>query len=502
MFPRILLICALLFYTSIAIYDVISTHSVSREAIIYDGISREILATTTEGRQALVGSIYMPPLNALLRLPFTAFLSNFEFPLSSIFVSLIFGIASILLMDAILKTLNVGWQRLLFAGAFMLNPIFYNRCIDGSSATTTIFLMILILYGIYGWISTRDVKFIVYYAISTGLLILISFETLLLLLFAILLVTLHELLRHGTKSEKGAVILMILLPFLYAVGFWLLMNWLIMSDWFYFLRGLFFSIKSKPETIPYSLSLSSYHIGTVIISFIVMFVSAFNGNRAGIFVSAMTVAPLPLAIARINTGLVHQSDLLIQYIPTLAIVSTGLACSILRQQNDTATKYVKSFSSLQIVAGVILFILTAITSLHHEPIRKASSQKLLSFDDVLISRNKELPALTKHVTSVSKYVKVLVCGYDSFILLGHNKDKIFVRTMDFNLNKARHDYTGHLLFVLLKQPDIHSVADSNTWKHPHAFEMGIQGALYDSDWGKWRLFEVIRSSHRVPQKNI
>lgn len=502
MFSRILLICALIFYTGIAIYDVISTHSVSREAIIYDGISREILATTTEGRQALVGSIYMPPLNVLLRLPFTALLSNFEFPVSSIIVSLIFGIASILLMDAILKSLNIGWQRLLFAGAFMLNPGFYNRCIDGSSATTTTFLMILILYGFYGWTSTRDVKFLVYYAISTGVLILISFETLLLILFAIMLVTIHELLRHGTKSEKGAVMLMILLPLLYAVGFWMLMNWLIMGDWFYFLRGLFFSIKSKPETIPYPLPLSSYHMGSVIISFVVMFASALNGNRAGIFVNAMPFASVSLAIIGINTGLVHQSDLLIEYIPALAIVSTGLACTILRQQNDTATKHVKSYASLQIVVGIILFITTAITSLHHELIREAPSRKLLSFDDVLIIRNKEMTALARHVKSVSKYVKVLVSGYDSFILLGHKKDKIFVRSMDFNLNKARHDYTGHVLFVLLKQPDIHSVSDSNSWKYPNAFEMGLRGTLYDSDWGKWRLFEVIQSSYRIPEKNI
>ena len=501
MFSRILLVCILLVYGSAGIYDVLHTYHISREAIIYDGISREILATTTEGRQALVASVYMPPLNTLLRVPFTVFFTNSDFPVSSIIVSLIFGIASILLLDTVLGVLNMGWQRLLFVGAFMLHPGFYSRCINGSSETTSIFFMILILYGCYGWISTRDVKFLVYYATGTGLMALVCFEVLPILFFAVLVIIFNEVFLHGgTKSEKGAVMLLALLPLFYTIGFWLLLNWLIMGDGLYFLRGLFFSLKKEPPVIPYPLELSPYHIGAILLSLVVMFASALTGNRGGIFTGALAISPLPLAIAGASSGLVRQPSVLISYAPFMAIISAGLVCTGHPKQTVPASGRTDFYNCLQFAAGAILFITTSFISLHPEMIKDYTSQKLLSFDDVIAFRNKEVPALVKHVKSVSRYVKVFVCGYDSFILLGGKKDKIFVRSIDFNLNKACQDYYGHVLFVLLKQPDLYSVADSHTWKYPDAFDIGFYGTLYDSDWGEWRLFEVVRSSYRTVQQ--
>jgi hypothetical protein len=70
---------------------------------------------------------------------------------------------------------------------------------------------------------------------------------------------------------------------------------------------------------------------------------------------------------------------------------------------------------------------------------------------------------------------------------------VFVRSLDFNFDKAKQDYPGRDLFVLVRQPRARSGMDSIHWKYPRIFELGSHTTLYDGDFGDWRLFEIVQA---------
>ena len=88
---------------------------------------------------------------------------------------------------------------------------------------------------------------------------------------------------------------------------------------------------------------------------------------------------------------------------------------------------------------------------------------------------------------------MFVCGYGSFLLLGQDGGDVFLHALDFNFNKAKADYPGHVLFVLIHRPEGRYAADSIHWRFRDVFALGQRGTLYDGDWGDWRLFEIIQA---------
>ena len=104
-----------------------------------------------------------------------------------------------------------------------------------------------------------------------------------------------------------------------------------------------------------------------------------------------------------------------------------------------------------------------------------------------------LQALERHAHEQSRFAQVFVCGYDSFGLLRGSGSTAFVHAMDFNFDKAKRDYYGHALFVLVRRPEQRYAMDSIHRKYPRIFIQGGPETLYDSDWGDWRLFEMIQA---------
>jgi hypothetical protein len=74
---------------------------------------------------------------------------------------------------------------------------------------------------------------------------------------------------------------------------------------------------------------------------------------------------------------------------------------------------------------------------------------------------------------------------------------VFISVLDFDLEKAKKDYRGYALYVLVRRPVGRSAEDSIHWKYDRIYDFGAQGALYDSDWGDWRLFEIIQARPRT-----
>jgi hypothetical protein len=108
-------------------------------------------------------------------------------------------------------------------------------------------------------------------------------------------------------------------------------------------------------------------------------------------------------------------------------------------------------------------------------------------------RNKWLPRIEHEIKSRSKYARVFVSGYESFVLIGPSHGGIFLPVLDFNFNKAKDDYRGQDLFLLIHRPVGRDAMDSIHWKYPNLFFHGTRSTLFDSDWGGWRLFEIVQA---------
>jgi hypothetical protein len=106
--------------------------------------------------------------------------------------------------------------------------------------------------------------------------------------------------------------------------------------------------------------------------------------------------------------------------------------------------------------------------------------------------------IERYVLTQSRYAKVFVCGYDAFELAGAGESTVFVPCLDFNLSAGRRDYHGHKLYLLVHEPKGRSAMDSIHWRFEDVYRLGIGGTLYDSDWGPWRLFEIVEAPTRTP----
>jgi hypothetical protein len=116
-----------------------------------------------------------------------------------------------------------------------------------------------------------------------------------------------------------------------------------------------------------------------------------------------------------------------------------------------------------------------------------------TYGEALSVRGRLLPRIERHVAGSDRPVKIFVCGYDSFLLLGARPGPLFVHSLDFNFDKAREDWVGHDLYVLVHRPSGRSGTDSIHWRFDGMYDLGGRSTLYDGDWGDWRLFEIIQA---------
>lgn len=102
-----------------------------------------------------------------------------------------------------------------------------------------------------------------------------------------------------------------------------------------------------------------------------------------------------------------------------------------------------------------------------------------------------LAAIHDRVESQTAFARVYVCGYAAFPLLDGIDDPLFLRELDFDFNRARLDYEGHTLFLLVPKPEGRAATESIHRKFPGIYTAGFANTLHTGDWGRWRLFELV-----------
>jgi hypothetical protein len=397
-----------------------------------------------------------------------------------LFVSALFGAATLVLLQQALSRWRLGRARFILAAAPVASSFYLTACFDGSSLTTVVFLAALAVYGLVEWAATRHLRFLIYFSLGTALLTWMRFEMGLWLVPVFLLLLLDIFTSRFEWRRKEAALILALLPAAYAAGLWFLMNWLIMGDPLYFVRsilgeGIVLGDMAAP------LSLLRLHFAAIGFAGFVFLVALFRRDRAGVYTGLLALSPLVPAFLLWQRGVLWDPKTILFCLFPFCIIAVGYELGQLRAL-PAKIRY----------AVTVLPLAIAISSSLGEG-GAWTRRRVGEADTVLADRKILLPRIERHVLHKSRFVKVYVCGYDSFLLLGRRGRGVFLHAMDFSFDKAKDDYPGHALYVLLRRPRGRAATESVHWKFDRLFDLGGRSTLYDSDWGDWRLFEIIQA---------
>ncbi|MGQ9662591.1 MAG: hypothetical protein ACUVWX_09690 [Kiritimatiellia bacterium] len=474
-----------IFITLVALFVAVGLRRkgfVSSEAVVVEGICAQLLRNTTAGRQALIGSIWWPPLPVLLRLPLVPLFRDSGLPVTSVLVSAFFGAGLLCLIARAMRDWGFGCLRYATIVALAVSPDYLEICANGSSATQLLFLMTLAALGLVQWIAMHKLRALIRLAFSAAALILTSFESGLWLVVLFVALGFRELASRSEPGRRSAIMVLALLPVVYVLTLWFLMNWLIMNDSLYFLRSILRSGTLRYLDAGDPIPLLRHASAWPILSAVCLIWGGLKKDCSTVYLALLALAPLALALFLLVRGFTWNLSVFMFSTVSLAILT--LVC-IGRPTASAAHSW--------LTPVVVMLPLVLVAPQYGERLASSRGGGREQYADLVARRAEVLPRLHGHVLARSPYARVFVAGYESFALLGTDAPEIFVPSLDFDFIRARKDYHGQDLFLLVHSPRGRSAMDSIHWKYPEIYSFGSETTLFDSDWDEWRLFEIVQA---------
>jgi hypothetical protein len=231
-------------YLSAAVYIKIHIGYLPEELIIRTQQFLDIIAGNQNAKQSIIGSVLLPPLPAILRTPFALLPLEINTLFMGSVISALFGAGSVLFLNTLMK--NYNWNRLtrvFFLALFGLHPLFAFTSTSGSDTATFIFFFTGSLVYMLLYLKEEQMRPLLFMTLFLSLMLITTVEGLLYALFIVLVFVAVTLFRKHPPSFKEGTLLLALLPPVYTVFVWALFNWLILGDFFYFLRGISFYLQ-------------------------------------------------------------------------------------------------------------------------------------------------------------------------------------------------------------------------------------------------------------------
>jgi hypothetical protein len=343
----------------------------------------------------------------------------------------------------------------------------------------------LCAHSLVDWADTGRLGPLVYLNLGSALLLVTSLE-MSLWLAPVGIIFLGQLFRRPyADGWREAVLLLFLTPLLYVAALWILMNWLIMEDPLHFLRYLTGPVARGAARASVSVPISDMYFLAAIVSCLAAAVSLLRGRPSGVVFGLLAAQPLAIACSLLAKSLLWSGTT----VPLCLLPLSFMAVAYAAGRSGWGDWLFKPIALLIPVALTVVCVAETGGGL-------PADGEAGSYGELVLERGRLLPGIERHVGDSSRPVKVFVCGYDGFGLLGAEPGEFFVHSLDFNFDKARKDWVGHDLYVLVHRPHGRSGTDSIHWKFDRIFALGRRSTLYDGDWGDWRLFEIIQAPER------
>ncbi len=453
----------------------------SADGVVYEAIARHLTANTTLGRQALVASAWWPPFPTLLRLPFTAMATlPGIWPIPSLLLSSAAAAWVVSLLIRRFQQWGLRGGHTWIAPVIIAQPFFLEQTLGGGLGPLIGLFALHATDGLAEWTERRRLRALVRLAAGSAMLIGSSLEMVPWVAGLYFCLFFDLVCGAFPRGQRAAVLWLALLPPVAVAGFWFLLNWLIMGDAIYFLRGVLRhrELLSRPIVAPFPFS--PMDALAVIIALLSATAAAWRGRRAGVFLGLLAAAPVGMAAILNLRGLLGSPT------PLLFVAAPLTVFAVAYHARDNAHRVLA-----RTVAWIAALALT-LGAIARLPERSLFAPERASYAALATQRGHWLPCLESHVRLLSPFSVVFVAGYDSLALLGPHPPPMFVSTLDFDFAAAERDYEGNRLFLLVRRPEGRGAMDSIHWKFPRIYERGTRYTLYDSDWGDWRLFEIVQ----------
>jgi hypothetical protein len=224
-----------LFAIAAGVYFWVGYRTVVQDSVVVfdalDRLTRAYMVWHNEPpKLAAIGFVF-PPLTTMVFLPFSVVK-----PLATSLVALpltsaIFGGTMIVAMNRLFARCSMpGPQRWLVLAFFAFNPLLVFYAGNGMSEMAYLAILTFALYCFASWVLTTQPRYLVAAAMAFSLLVLLrySFGIWAIFIAALLAVGLG---RRGAESdETEGTLITFLAPLVYALGVWILFNWLIVGD--------------------------------------------------------------------------------------------------------------------------------------------------------------------------------------------------------------------------------------------------------------------------------
>jgi len=430
------------------------------------GICRELLAGTTEGRQALFGSCWVAPLPVLFYLPFAWLLPEPVAGCAAFFVAWLFVFWAV--REAVKATGQSGW-RIVLAQAAIAGMMAVARQPQALQIATALAagLALMAAASLADWAAFRRLRDVVAAGAAGAFLMLCGMPFFGPAGLAVGLLPLAACGRPDTRQRFQAWLLLGWLPMVYTVGVWLLMNRLILGDAFFFLRSLRYLVPRTYLFLPAVLAPGLLLLPALILTW---------------WSDARQEKP--------GAGLTAASALLISF--ALVLLASANVFGRFGIGWDTVTLYV----------CVLVVLMIAQARLSQPFYRFALSLALFVWLSTLWlggaarpvtaeSRGRICQEVETYVNARTPYGRVFVLGYAGLDLLRGYAGERLAPNMDLHVGSLRRAYKGQNLYVLVPRPEGQVRAESVFWRHPDIYERGAERLLYARAFGSWRLFEVV-----------
>ena len=219
-----------------------------QEAVIRLGVGQDLLDGLSRGRQGLIGSLRWAPLPTLLLMPVLRLPAPFGGNWAPIFVAVAVSALLCAFLSAWLARCGVAWAfRIIIAVAVFASPAMWHSCRIGASEPLFLLLVLSTLCFLMHWWETGQLRSLAYLALSLALALITRYEAILLLMGAAGIMAGHLFTRRRPPHYTEATLTIFLVPAVYVVALWVVCNWLIMGDAFFFARGLVWSHRLRAE---------------------------------------------------------------------------------------------------------------------------------------------------------------------------------------------------------------------------------------------------------------
>jgi hypothetical protein len=449
------------------------------DSVIRESLCRRMILGTTEGRQGLVSSVWFAPLPTVARLPLVYLLPDSLIGLPSRLVSLFFGLAALVVLARTAWRWAGGLPAALVTLGLAAQPAFLVACVDGGDATTAAFFLLLAASSWSRWVLEDRLTHLSLMSLAAALLCLTRFELVGWTAAGFVFVLLHEYAAPRLPGQRQAILILGLLPWAYGVSLWVMGNWLIMGDALYFLRGLG-SLAPASQPFPSPALPWADPAWWLPLAFpaLLLPIALVRRESAGASLAALTLAMALLAAALDALGCLWDAPVFLLGIPVLAAVCLARLAGFVPRGWPAAKTGLAA-------AGVLIpLLLLGLRPAAWNPVPAGPPPLREDSRDMLA----EIKAL---VDSQTPFATVYVCGYESFPMLDGNRDPNLLRELDFDFSRARREYAGRTLFLLVPRPESREATESIHRKFPGIYARGYGNTLLTAKWDRWHLFELV-----------